>query len=51
MRKEPSTSAQELAKVNPGEEYPLLEEKSGWYKIEYEIGKEGWISATYAQKR
>lgn len=51
VRKEPSTSAEELTKVNPGEEYPLLEEKSGWYKIEYSPGKEGWISASYAQKK
>lgn len=50
VRKEPSTTAVELAKVNPGEKYPLLEEKSGWYKIAYEEGKEGWISATYATK-
>jgi len=51
VRETPSTSAKELAKVNPKEEYPLLEEKAGWYKIEYEAGKEGWISATYAEKK
>jgi len=38
-----------LAKVNPGETYPYSnEEKNGWYKIEYETGKEGWISKVYA---
>jgi len=50
VRMEPSTSASEAAKVNPGEEYLFLEEKSGWYKIEYEEGEEGWISGQYAEK-
>lgn len=50
VRIEPATSATEAAKVNPGEKYPFLEEKSGWYKIEYETGKEGWISGKYAEK-
>jgi len=50
IRIEPSTSATEAAKVKPGEKYPFLEEKSGWYKIQYEEGKEGWISGKYAEK-
>lgn len=50
VRKEPLTSAEELARVNPGEYYPLLDEESGWYKIEYESDKEGWISGQYAEK-
>lgn len=45
------TDSSEVAKVNPGEKYLLLEEKPGWYKIEYEKGKFGWISSTYAQKQ
>lgn len=48
-------SGTELAKVKPGEKYSFLEEKelpdkSIWYKIAYQEGKEGWISAKYAQK-
>lgn len=50
VRNSPGTSAAEVARVNPGEKYLLLEEKSGWYKIQYAEGKEGWISATYATK-
>jgi len=50
VRMEPSTTATEAAKVNPGEKYPLLEEKGGWYKIRYSGDKEGWISAQYATK-
>ncbi len=50
VRQEPSTAAAEVAKVNPGEKYIVLEEKSGWYEIEYEPGKKGWISGQYAAK-
>lgn len=50
VRIEPSISATESAKVNPGETYSLIEEKSGWYKIEYEKDKEGWVSGQYAEK-
>lgn len=48
VRSGPSTSASEVARVNPGEKYSLLEEVPGWYRISYEVGKEGWISSTYA---
>lgn len=50
VRSGASTSASEVAKVNPGEKYTLIEEKSGWYKIEYEKDKQGWISSQYAKK-
>ncbi len=50
VRMEPSTTATEAAKVNPGEMYSLLDEESGWYKIEYEEDEEGWISGQYAEK-
>lgn len=50
VRAEASTSSEEVSRVNPGEFYPLLDEESGWYKIEYEKGKEGWISGQYAEK-
>ena len=50
VRMEPSASATEAAKVNPGEMFPYLnEEKSGWLKIEYEEGKEGWVSGVYVE--
>lgn len=50
VRIEPSTAATEAAKINPGESYPLLDEKSGWYQIRYAAEKEGWISGQYAEK-
>lgn len=51
VREEPSTSASESAKVNPGEKYALLDEKAGWQKIEYDPGKFGWVSAQYTEKK
>jgi len=52
VRKEPSTLGEEIAKVMPGEIYDLLaiDERTGWFKIAYEQGKEGWISNQYARK-
>lgn len=51
VREEPSISASESAKVKPKDRFELLEEKEGWYKIEYEKDKTGWISAQYANKK
>lgn len=50
VRSEPTITASEEAQVKPGDEFPLLDEKSGWYQIEYEPNKEGWISSQYSQK-
>jgi hypothetical protein len=49
VRSGPSTSSSELTQIKPGEKFTLLEEQSGWYKIAYEEGKEGWISSRYAE--
>ena len=50
VRKEPTTASDEVAKVNDGEQYPLLDSQSGWYQIEYAAGQTGWISGQYAEK-
>jgi len=50
VRDGPGTSNQEITKVNPGDEFPYLKKESGWYKIEYEDGKEGWVSASYVEE-
>lgn len=51
VRAEASTSSDELAKVNDGESYKLLDTTpAGWYQIEYEKGEDGWISGKYAEK-
>lgn len=50
VRQDPSTAGEELAQIKPGEKYPFVEEKNGWFKIKYSGDKEGWISSKYAQK-
>ncbi len=50
VRLEPSTSASEAGRVNPGEKYSLKDTKSGWYEIVFEGTKSGWISGQYAEK-
>lgn len=54
VRKDPGTSGEEIGRVNPGEMYSLLDEQTAsgtpWYKIEYEKGREGWITSQYAKK-
>ena len=52
VREEPSTLGEEITQVKPGEKYPFIEEdeNTGWFKIEYEEGEEGWVSNTYSEK-
>jgi hypothetical protein len=52
VRAEPTTSAEEIAQVKPGEKFAFIEENEtkDWYKIEYQKGKRGWVSSQYAKK-
>jgi len=52
VRNQPSTLAPEVAQVKPGKLYNLLDtdDQTGWFKIEYEAGKSGWITNQYAKK-
>ena len=50
VRQGPGTDYSAVGAVHAGETYTLLEEIEGWYKIEFEEGEEGWISAVYANK-
>jgi uncharacterized protein YgiM (DUF1202 family) len=51
VRNEPSTLGEEVGRVEPGDTYEVLEtdETTGWYKIEFEEGEEGWVSNQYAE--
>ncbi len=51
VRGEPSVSASEAGRVKPGETFDLVEEKEGWYKIQFDKNKLGWIYAQYADKQ
>jgi len=48
VRMEPTTSATEAGKVNPGETYHVYDEQNGWYQIQYDGKSKGWVSGTYA---
>lgn len=52
VRSQPSLAAAEVARVVPAKQYLFLEQSQdgGWFKIEYEKGESGWISAQYAKK-
>ncbi len=51
VRSEPSPSGDKktvLTEVHPGEVYKFIEQdENGWNKIEYEEGKQGWVSGKY----
>lgn len=51
VREGPSIATSEIGQVTPGESFKLVEEKVNWYKITLKNGKEGWVSAQYAQKQ
>ena len=47
VRSLPSLSGVELAKVNTGESFDVLEEKTGWTKIKVSETVMGWVSTDY----
>ncbi len=50
VRESSSSAAREVARVNPGETYPMLGESTDWYKIDLGDNKNGWISSSYGEK-
>ncbi|OGG02040.1 hypothetical protein A2W14_06405 [Candidatus Gottesmanbacteria bacterium RBG_16_37_8] len=50
VRLDASLSATEVGQLKPGVKVPYLDEKSGWFQVTYETGKDGWISSRYAEK-
>jgi hypothetical protein len=51
VRASASTTADELAKVNPGDKFAYKADGStaSWYQIEYTTGQWGFVSSTYAK--
>lgn len=49
VRQGPSVNETELSRVNVGTEWDVKGEQNGWYKIEYETGKEGWVSGQFVE--
>lgn len=50
VRSEPATTGALVTKVNPGETYPYLSKKSGWYNIQLPDGKTGWVLGQYVSE-
>lgn len=50
VRAEPTVNASESARVKPGDTFDVLDEKDGWYQINYEADKAGWVSGQYVTK-
>ena len=50
VRKEPNLNSEEVARVEEGKRYSVLEEVGGWVRIPYDETNEGWISAQYTTK-
>lgn len=50
VRLEPSTSASEAGRVNPGEKYTYSDTQNGWYQITYDGKNSGWVSGQYVDK-
>jgi hypothetical protein len=50
VRSDAAVTATEVGKVNPGETYAILDEKSGWYQITLTSGTTGWVSGQYVKK-
>ncbi|MEO8581267.1 MAG: PEGA domain-containing protein [Patescibacteria group bacterium] len=51
VRETASATGKELAKVDVGETFPLLDKQDGWDQIEYETGKRGWVSGKYVTEK
>lgn len=51
VRDSASTAGNEIARVNPGEKYPLIDEQQDWSEIKLNDGRLGWVSSQYVQKK
>jgi uncharacterized protein YgiM (DUF1202 family) len=51
VRDEPTLAGSESARVNPGQQFELIDEQTGWYKIKIDNIKQGWISSQYAERK
>ena len=48
VRAGPGTTARLVGTVTQNEQYEVLEERGGWYKLRLEDGTEGWVSGKVA---
>ncbi len=50
VRASASTGGAEVGRVNPGDTFVIITEENGWIQIEFEKGKEGWVSGQYVER-
>lgn len=50
VREQPTTGSQKLGEVSPGDEFTVVESKSGWHRIEFEDNQFGWVLGQYTQE-
>lgn len=48
VRTQPSLAGKLIGIVRQGQSFSVLELKNGWYRIQFVLGKEGWVSGKYA---
>lgn len=51
VRDKAGLGGKEIGQVKPKEEYVLLEETPGWVRIRLKDSREGWVAASYIQKK
>ncbi len=51
VRDKGSLSGREISRVNPGDTLILLSEEGSWLKVKLPNGTEGYVSATYVEKK
>lgn len=51
VRKDPSVTADEVGRVNPGDTFSVLAEQETWFQIKLPSGVLGWVSNQYAIKK
>ncbi|MDD3102061.1 MAG: NosD domain-containing protein [Patescibacteria group bacterium] len=49
VRSLPNASGKIITSVKSGKEYQVIEEQTGWYKINYSVNKTGWIMSQYTK--
>jgi len=49
VRSLPNANGKIITSVQSGKEYQVIEQQTGWYKINYIAGKTGWIMSQYTK--
>lgn len=50
VRSGPGVNFSEVTTVNPGDTFQFLNEQSGWYQIQIDESRQGWVSEDYAER-